>query len=239
MRIENSGLEKPTAFRGVTFLKRYKMLSLSKFNKAWDPTANVVSFRMFALALGLEPRTQPCCSQSLEGMTVTWNHLIDPKIGHKWNEFTTTFMKHFSYKTTIHAPSLDLECLTQKDYKSSMVFVDQWLNKAASMIDQPSEEEQIQIIAMNLLHHYREWMLCLLMIPDLQTLQQINVKSRRHSYTDICPKLDVGKRMYFAITCFPRLATGHNSIQFWHQDGHGSLKVFRPQEVNVSSLERA
>ena len=87
---------------------------------------------------------------SLSGVAQIWFASIELLRLRTWEDVAHEFLTQFAFNADIDVSKGELEANRQRPDKSISSFVSHWRAKVASMIDQPKEQDQIDMVLRNL-----------------------------------------------------------------------------------------
>ena len=202
-----------------TLPEGFKMPDIEKFDGTGNPKNHVRMCMSTFQSRGLSPNLMAMLfQQTLTGAALAWYFTLDVHVTKSWEGVVKAFVVQYEYNQELDITIRDLET-TRQEYKESFAgFLTRWRNKAAKMVQRPSEKDQVRLVIKNLQPVYQEKM----MFQALNTFSEL---------------FDVGTRIEDAI----------RDGVLKREDGHarGKRPVYNPgnhsgvADVNALSQERS
>ena len=93
---------------------------------------------------------------SLESVPLNWFYSLDPTKVSTWDEITKAFLSQYSSNTEFQVTLRELEVLKQNEDEGFTSFYTRWREKAAQMIQRPSDVDLVQKFTDNLIDPYKQ-----------------------------------------------------------------------------------
>ena len=87
---------------------------------------------------------------SLSGATQKWFASVEPLRLCTWEDVAHEFLTQFAFSVDIDVSIRELEATRKRPDESISSFVTRWKEKVVGMIDQPKEQDQIDMVLRNL-----------------------------------------------------------------------------------------
>ena len=93
---------------------------------------------------------------SVESIPLNWFDSLDPQKVSSWDDITKAFLAQYSCNTEFQVTLRELEVLKQKENEGFTTFYSRWRERAAQMIQRPSDTELVQKFVDNLSGPYKQ-----------------------------------------------------------------------------------
>ena len=149
---------------------KFHMPNMDKFDGTTCPKTHL---KMYVGALSPQGLSNELLAQlfqqSLTGAALRWFMKRDQTKIKTWEDICNAFHNQYHYNIEIDITRRELEITKQRNGEPFSSFLMRWRNKAAQMINRPSEQEQVDIIIQNLQPEYKN----LLQFQYLPTFQSL------------------------------------------------------------------
>ena len=142
-------------FPDVRLPPKFKMPTLDKFDKTGCPKSHLNMYMRAMQPLGaIEELLAQMFQNTLTRAAFRWFLNLDDTRARSCEDICHEFHNQYKYNIEVDITRRDLETTRQEPKESFSTFITKWRSKAAQMMNRPTEEEQLNMVARNLLLVY-------------------------------------------------------------------------------------
>ena len=157
-------------FPDVRLPPKFKMPTLNKFDRTSCPKSHLKMYRRDMQPLGAtEELLAQMFQNTLTGAALRWFLTLDDARARSLEDICREFHNQYKYNIEVDVTRRDLETTKQEPKESFFTFITKWKSKDAQMMNRPSEEEQLTMVAKNLLPVYIKYFFAQY-FPNFKTL---------------------------------------------------------------------
>ncbi|RVW71069.1 hypothetical protein CK203_061494 [Vitis vinifera] len=124
----------------------FRMPDLERYTGVGCPHIHLRLYSIVMRALGLdEAQLLTLFPLSLSGMTQGWYASLETSRRRTWEDLAQEFLRQYSFSGDTSVTRRELEFLRQGSYESVYSFISRWREKAAEMIERPTERDQMSM----------------------------------------------------------------------------------------------
>ncbi|RVW95309.1 hypothetical protein CK203_034134 [Vitis vinifera] len=129
----------------------FRMPDIERYTGVGCPRIHLRLYSTVMRALGLdEAQLLTLFPLSLSGVTQRWYASLESSRRRTWEDLAQEFLRQYSFSGDTSVTRRELEFLRQGSDESVSSFISRWREKAAEMIEQPSERDQVSMFLRNL-----------------------------------------------------------------------------------------
>ncbi|KAL6326311.1 hypothetical protein AAG906_005505 [Vitis piasezkii] len=172
----------------------FRMPDIERYTGVGCPRIHLRLYSTVMRALGLdEAQLLTLFPLSLSGMTQRWYASLETSRRRTWEDLAQEFLRQYSFSGDTSVTRRELEFLRQGSDESISSFISRWREKAAEMIERPTERDQMSMFLRSLHPRFARH---LTGVPFqdfrslVQTLSDVDDGISRGLWSDIIPSPD-------------------------------------------------
>ena len=173
----------------------FRMPDMERYTGFGCPRIHLRLYSTVMRALGLdEAQLLTLFPLSLSGMTQRWYASLETPRRRTWEGLAQEFLRQYSFSGDTSATRRELELFRQGSDEPVSSFISRWREKAAEMIERPTEGDQMSMFLRSLHHRFARH---LTGVPFqdfrslVQALSEVDDGISRGLWSDIIPSLDI------------------------------------------------